>query len=133
MDNYCTCGFNSYKWRSYCYPPIISPRHNPPAQAPQHPRAIASMTAYSTIEDDPAHRMRLDTSPIMLNAPTQSIVSAGICTFEWFCIHRSGYREGIIYCSDISMPYGKPNDHLLTCIKPLGQSAMIFRLLFLAL
>ena len=88
------------------------------------------MATCDTIEGDLARRMLLDATFIMLNPDSRGIVSAGNSTFEWFYMHRSVYREGIIYYADISRFMHNTIDYLLTCIKHVGLSARYFSLIF---
>ena len=46
-----------------------------------------------------------------------------------FHVYRPVYREGIIYCSDISMAHGKPNDRRGLVIKYPFQSTEHFHLI----
>ena len=112
------------------FPSNYLPPHNPPARSYNTHRAIASMTTCDTIEGDLSYRMRIDTWPIMLTPYSRGIVSAGICTVEWFHVCRPVYWEGIIYRGDIWRFIHNTIDHLLTCIKQLGLSARYFSLIF---
>ena len=65
----------------------------------------------------------------MLNELSWGIVSTGNSTIERLYMYRWLYREGIIYYADISMAYGKPNDHRGVVIKYPFQSAGHFHLI----